>query len=185
MVSWPSFGRQESVHDYVGVLVPLERAHLYSYSSRGGKQEPQNEDAVLDDDIEARLNSVERRRSQDDDEDDLEMDEQKEEEDNEAQGMLRPREKSDSEYSIENLKAEMRQGTGGGGPHGRWTTYESKACNMENARMAFYTDDSSQIKTYEQGRSRYWHGFVQLAALCRLWVRMVCRQVSCQRLLPF
>lgn len=32
-------GRSESVHDYVGVLVSLEEAHLHSHSARTGKTE--------------------------------------------------------------------------------------------------------------------------------------------------
>lgn len=133
MVSWQfGFRRTESVHDYMGVLVPLNQAHLYSFSLREGRDDSAQSAPVLDEDIEARLNSVDERRSGEEDGENEDLEAQKYEENNEAQGMLQ-KPSSGSEYSVESLKAEMRQGTGGG-PNGRWTTYESELCQPMSKR---------------------------------------------------
>ena len=74
--------RTPSVHDYVGVLIPLEEAHLHSHSARSGRTEfevpPEDEhgDGVGKDD------------------------------ENEGAGMLEMRA---CEYSIEGLRREVRR----------------------------------------------------------------------------
>ncbi|KAH7026127.1 sugar transporter [Microdochium trichocladiopsis] len=99
------FGRQESVHDYAGVLVPLEEAHLHSHSARSGKsefEEPPNEydPAAVED---GSHDAVDK-----DDED-------------EGTGMLQM---SAAEYTIEGLRREIRRG----GERGhQWTSYELKS----------------------------------------------------------
>lgn len=84
-ISWRlGSGYVESVDDYIGVLVPLEEAHLYSQAakaksaSHGGKQEENEMD-------------------------DLEMKEERE-------GMLGG---DAAEYTIEGLRKEMREGRRG------------------------------------------------------------------------
>ncbi|KAK6843510.1 hypothetical protein PG987_004370 [Apiospora arundinis] len=100
--------RPESVHDYAGVLVPLEEAHLHSHSARSGRTE------------------FEERRHDEDDggadplmrEDDNEAD--KDRESGEGTGMLQM---SAAEYTIEGLRWELRQGE-----RGRvWSEYELKS----------------------------------------------------------
>lgn len=39
-------GHVESVDDYVGVLVPLEQAHLYNQSAKKATSQPQEDDEV-------------------------------------------------------------------------------------------------------------------------------------------
>ncbi|KAI1494979.1 sugar transporter [Biscogniauxia mediterranea] len=91
------FTRHESVHDYVGVLVPLEEAHLHGHSARTGKTE------------------FEERRSYDDDDEDAAKDDG---DHGESTGMLQM---SVAEYTIEGLRREVRKGE-----HGRrWSEYES------------------------------------------------------------
>jgi hypothetical protein len=107
--------RIESVHDYTGVLVPLEEAHLHSHSARSGRCEFEeagdgSEDGrgVGDDDETARLN----------DPDEAESDAGKDSE-NEDTGMLQM---DAAEYTIEGLRREVRKGE-----RGRvWTEYESE-----------------------------------------------------------
>lgn len=84
---WRGF-RTESVHDYVGVLIPLDEAHLHSHSARCGRTE--FEDAA--DDAESDLGEGGKDR------------------DDEGAGML---EMSAAEYSIEGLKREVRKGERG------------------------------------------------------------------------
>jgi hypothetical protein len=85
-------GRTESVHDYIGVLVPLEEAHLHSHSARTGKcefeeaREDENEDLVDGEGA-----------GKDGDQD-------------EGTGMLQM---SAAEYSIEGLRREVRKGERG------------------------------------------------------------------------
>lgn len=110
----------ETVDSYLGVLVPLEKAHEYSHSAKEGKTEFEESDYVVDEDIEARLSAADRHdRARTDEIDGL--DDGKEYDGNEAQGMLQT---DASEYTIEGLRAEMRKGQGGG-PHGTWTSFES------------------------------------------------------------
>ncbi|KAF7560491.1 hypothetical protein G7046_g3661 [Stylonectria norvegica] len=90
-------GKVESVDDYVGVLVPLEEAHLYSQTARSGKTEYE----ALDND-EA-----------------VEVSEEAKSMDSEREGMLQMKA---AEYSIEGLRRETREGRGG-----QWTTYEIKS----------------------------------------------------------
>jgi hypothetical protein len=81
--------RAESVHDYAGVLISLEEAHLHSYSARSGRteyEEPPDED--VDGDGAEGLKDAE----------------------NEATGMLEMRA---CEYSIEGLRREVRRGAKG------------------------------------------------------------------------
>ena len=97
-ISWHlGTGRVESVDDYTGVLVPLERAHLYSASARAGKTEfeaPHDDEEVLEDGDEPKPR------------------------DQENEGMLQM---NAAEYTIEGLRQETREGR-----RGQWTTYESK-----------------------------------------------------------
>ncbi|KAK9417946.1 putative Major facilitator superfamily (MFS) profile domain-containing protein [Seiridium unicorne] len=86
-------GRTESVHDYVGVLVPLEEAHLHSHSARTGKcefEEPRDEES------EGLVNDEEADKDGDH---------------GEGTGMLQM---SAAEYTIEGLKREVRKGERGG-----------------------------------------------------------------------
>ncbi|KAH8671033.1 sugar transporter [Xylariales sp. PMI_506] len=94
-------GRTESVHDYIGVLVPLEEAHLHSHSARCGRcefEEPR--DGSLGDG---------------DPEDEGDKDRS-----NEATGMLLM---DAAEYTIEGLRREVRKGEKGRG----WSEYELKS----------------------------------------------------------
>ncbi|KAI2473249.1 MFS general substrate transporter [Annulohypoxylon bovei var. microspora] len=97
--------RQESVHDYIGVLIPLEEAHLHSHSARSGRSEfeevrTSSDDPALDDD---------------DDEAGLPKDG-----DSEQAGMLQM---SAAEYTIEGLRREVRRGE----RRRQWTEYELKS----------------------------------------------------------
>lgn len=86
-ITWGlGLGRIESVDDYEGVLIPLEEAHLHSYSARTGRTEFEAP-AAGDDDEEA---------GKDDD--------------NETRGMLEMRA---AEYTIEGLRQETRKGRQG------------------------------------------------------------------------
>ncbi|KAI1389795.1 MFS general substrate transporter [Hypoxylon trugodes] len=103
-LSFPSFfGPRESVHDYVGVLVPLEEAHLHSHSARSGRSEFEEEEEE-----EAGTNS-------DDPDAGLPKDG-----DDENTGMLQM---SAAEYTIEGLRREVRKGQS----RGQWTEYELKS----------------------------------------------------------
>ena len=96
-------GRQpETVQSYVGVLIPLEQAHLHSHSARTGRTEFETLDEedtfqVGDDDDETGSAKGE---------------------DSERQGMLQMKA---AEYTIEGLRKETRKGR-----RGDWTVYESK-----------------------------------------------------------
>ncbi|KAI0442441.1 sugar transporter [Xylaria telfairii] len=107
------FARQESVHDYIGVLVPLEEAHFHSHSARCGKAEFE-----------------EARQGSDDGDGNADLDDDEDEEtalggsfknsDNEGQGMLQM---DVAEYTIEGLRRDVRKGE----PGRRWTEYELKS----------------------------------------------------------
>ncbi|KAI0470691.1 membrane transporter [Xylariaceae sp. FL0804] len=134
--------RPESVHDYVGVLVPLEQAHLHSHSARSGKTEYEegsengSEDGSGDDaaarprssNSGGRANHAKDRRGggggggagvvvddDDDDADDADLDLE------EGTGMLQM---SAAEYTIDGLRREVRSG---GEPGKRWSEYELKS----------------------------------------------------------
>ncbi|OAQ62062.1 sugar transporter [Pochonia chlamydosporia 170] len=92
--------RVESVHNYAGVLVPLEEAHLHSKSARSGRTEYESRAGGHDDDVEA-------------------SDAGDKNEDSERQGMLQM---EAAEYTIEGLRKETRQGR-----QGQWTEYEIKS----------------------------------------------------------
>ncbi|POR31849.1 Putative MFS-type transporter PB1E7.08c [Tolypocladium paradoxum] len=79
-------GRIESVHDYAGVLVPLEEAHLHSHSARTGRTEFESRHEDADGDVHGK------------------------DEDSERQGMLVM---DAAEYSIEGLRRETREGQRG------------------------------------------------------------------------
>ncbi|GFP56199.1 MFS siderochrome iron transporter 1 [Trichoderma asperellum] len=97
MVSWRfGLGRTESVDNYDGVLVPLEQAHLHSHSARVGRVEFEAQDESADD------------------EDDVGS-----AKDDRGEGMLLM---NAAEYTIEGLRAQMRQGK-----RGEWTDYEIKS----------------------------------------------------------
>lgn len=97
MVSWRfRLGRTESAENYDGVLVSLEEAHLHSHSARVGRVEFEAQDDSAGDD--------------DDDEGSVK--------DDQGEGMLLM---NAAEYTIEGLRAEMRQGK-----RGEWTDYESE-----------------------------------------------------------
>ncbi|KAI1502807.1 sugar transporter [Biscogniauxia marginata] len=109
------FTRKESVHDYVGVLVSLEEAHLHSHSARTGRTEfeerrSSGEDGYADagggDD-----------EDDDDDDDDAAKGRGR---DHESTGMLQM---SAAEYTIEGLRREVRKGE----PGQRLTEYELKS----------------------------------------------------------
>ncbi|KAL7824062.1 major facilitator superfamily domain-containing protein [Trichoderma gracile] len=100
VISWlAGLGRTESVDDYAGVLVSLEDAHLHSHSARVGRVEFEAQDD-----------------SPEEDDDDDEVDSAK---DDQGEGMLLM---NAAEYTIEGLRAEMRQGK-----RGKWTDYEIKS----------------------------------------------------------
>lgn len=147
-ISWRlGLGRTESVDDYLGVWVPLEEAHLYSYSAREGRAKFDERDHMMDQDMEAQLDRVENEERDGEDEDD---NAEGKDEDNEAQGMLARR---TAEYTIEGLRAEMRKGRGGG-PHGTWTTYESESSatipsGIQRVAVSVANSPNSQIKTHE------------------------------------
>lgn len=92
--------RVESVHNYAGVLVPLEEAHLHSKSARSGRTEYESRQDSHDDDVEA--GAAEGKNS-----------------DSETQGMLQM---EAAEYTIEGLRKETRRGR-----QGQWTEYEIKS----------------------------------------------------------
>ncbi|KAJ6443287.1 sugar transporter [Purpureocillium lavendulum] len=86
-LSWRlGLGRIESVHDYIGVLIPLEEAHRHSHSARIGRTE-----------FEPRHDAADAEGHGKD-------------EDSEAHGMLTM---DAAEYTIEGLRQETRQGRQG------------------------------------------------------------------------
>lgn len=95
-LSW-QFARHESVHNYAGVLVPLEEAHLHSHSARTGKTEFE----------ELPGEDVDGEEEDDDDEEDAIKDRE-----DESTGMLQM---SAAEYTIEGLRREVRKGGGRAG----------------------------------------------------------------------
>ncbi|KAI1331888.1 sugar transporter [Xylariaceae sp. FL0255] len=102
------FSRRESVQNYVGVLIPLEEAHLHSHSARCGKTEFEEEardgygNGQYDDDEETELGASSKHG------------------DNEGTGMLQM---DAAEYTIEGLRRDVRRGE----PGRRWTEYELKS----------------------------------------------------------
>lgn len=142
--SW-SFNRQESVHNYSGILVPLEEAHLHSHSARAGKsefEESPGEDA--DEDAEAY--------------DGLEADAVKDQE-NESTGMLQM---SAAEYTIDGLRREVRKGGGRAGH----SEYECKRPLHEpNITLGLNEPHAertrrSKIQAHKQGHTGHWDGSV-------------------------
>ncbi|KAG6259339.1 hypothetical protein E4U24_005940 [Claviceps purpurea] len=111
MMSLRAIGRRvESVHDYAGVLVPLEEAHLHGISARSDRtRSDSRRQGRRADDLESAATAA--------------AEEEEEEEmknaDSEAEAMLQMEE---AEYTIDGLRAEMRQGR-----QGRWTEYEVKS----------------------------------------------------------
>ncbi|KAI1817340.1 sugar transporter [Poronia punctata] len=96
------FARRESVSDYMGVLVPLQEAHLHSHSARCGKAEFEEDSQ---DDEETGLNDAFKNGVDDDEE---------------VTGMLQM---EVAEYSVEGLRRNVRKGEAGR----RWTEYELKS----------------------------------------------------------
>lgn len=139
----------ESTANYLGVVVPLEEAHLHSHSRRVGRTE------------------FEERPSPDgdgDDEDPLKDAE-------ESRGML---EMSAAEYTIEGLRKEVRRGRGEFSDYERaFMMLVSGGCHE-----MMLTPSNSQIQAHQQGHPGHWHGHVQLAALCAVRLWLVRRQVS-------
>ncbi|KAH8201927.1 hypothetical protein TruAng_003919 [Truncatella angustata] len=93
-------GRTESVHDYVGVLVSLEEAHLHSYSARIGRCE--FEEAPRDEESEALVDGVEEGGGGGGGKD--------ADDGVEGEGMLQM---SAAEYTIQGLRREVRKGDQG------------------------------------------------------------------------
>ncbi|KAG6175436.1 hypothetical protein E4U51_000075 [Claviceps purpurea] len=113
MMSLRAIGRRvESVHDYAGVLVPLEEAHLHGISARSDRtrSDSRRQDRRADD-----LESAATAAAEEEEEEEEEM----KNADSEAEAMLQMEE---AEYTIDGLRAEMRQGR-----QGRWTEYEVKS----------------------------------------------------------
>lgn len=106
--------RQESVHDYIGVLVPLEEAHLHSHSARSGRSEFE----------EVRTSSDDPATDDDEAESGLPKDG-----DSEQTGMLQM---SAAEYTIEGLRREVRRGE----RRHQWTEYECKFLSHQLAQNA-------------------------------------------------
>ncbi|KAI8633697.1 sugar transporter [Xylariaceae sp. FL1651] len=100
--------RRESVNDYIGVLVPLEEAHLHSHSARCGRTE-----------FEETRNSSGGANADFDDEE-TELGAAFKHGDNEDTGMLQM---DAAEYTIEGLRRDVRRGE----PGRRWTEYELKS----------------------------------------------------------
>ncbi|KAI1113017.1 sugar transporter [Nemania sp. NC0429] len=107
------FDRRESVHDYIGVLVPLEEAHLHSHSARCGKAEFE-EDRRSDDDVRANTGL------RGDDDEETALGTAFKNGDGEGDGMLQM---DAAEYTIEGLRRDVRKGE----PGRRWTEYELKS----------------------------------------------------------
>ncbi|KAI0114502.1 sugar transporter [Nemania sp. FL0031] len=105
--------RRESVNDYIGVLVPLEEAHLHSHSARCGKAEFEEDRRGFNDiNLDAHFGE--------DDDEETALGTAFKNGDNEGDGMLQMRA---AEYTIEGLRREVRRGE-----HGRrWTEYELKS----------------------------------------------------------
>lgn len=95
----PLRSRIESVHDYAGVQVPLEEAHLHSHSARTGRAEFEE---VRQDDDDERAAAAAAPGSSDDDAD--------KDPDHEGTGMLQM---SAAEYTIEGLRRAVRHGEKG------------------------------------------------------------------------
>ncbi|KAI1126325.1 sugar transporter [Nemania abortiva] len=105
--------RRESVNDYIGVLVPLEEAHLHSHSARCGKAEFE-EDRRGSDDINLNANFGE------DEDEETALGSAFKNSDNEGDGMLQM---NAAEYTVEGLRRDVRRGE----PGRRWTEYELKS----------------------------------------------------------
>lgn len=152
-------GRPESVHDYVGVLVPLEQAHLHSHSARTGKSE--FEEARDDEESEGLVDGEGAAKDG-------------EQGNEEETGMLQM---SAAEYTIEGLKKAVRKGE-----RGQSVTEYTRECRVRPASYAKWVKilmlGGSEIKTHEQGYSGHWDGKISVEFIYPLWFRMVCRQVS-------
>ncbi|KAI0474394.1 sugar transporter [Xylaria cf. heliscus] len=107
------FARRESVHDYIGVLVPLEEAHLHSHSARCGKAEFE-EDRSGSDDGHANAGF------DGDEDEETALGSSFKNSDNEGEGMLQM---DAAEYTVEGLRRDVRKGE----PGRRWTEYELKS----------------------------------------------------------
>ncbi|KAI5858186.1 MFS general substrate transporter [Durotheca rogersii] len=94
-----SLWRRESVYDYIGVLIPLEEAHLHSHSARSGRCEFE----------EARTSP-----------DGADADDPAPKDGDEDAGMLQM---SAAEYTIEGLRREVRRGE----RRRQWSEYELKS----------------------------------------------------------
>ncbi|KAI0858624.1 sugar transporter [Xylaria cubensis] len=105
------FARRESVHDYIGVLVPLEEAHFHSHSARCGKTEFEGRGSD-DGNTNADLNG--------DEDEETALGTSYKNSDNEGEGMLQM---DAAEYTIEGLRRDVRKGE----PGRRWTEYELKS----------------------------------------------------------
>ena len=120
------FARQESVHDYAGVLVPLEEAHLHSYSARCGKAEFEErrrgsgDDDVGVDNDDYNANAAGPNYHYDEDEETA-LGTAYKSGDHEGEGMLQM---DAAEYTIEGLRRDARKGE----PGRRWTEYECEFC---------------------------------------------------------
>lgn len=134
----------ESVDDYLGVVVPLEEAHLHSHSARIGRCEFE-----------------ERPGREDDDEDEEDGKDQ-----GESTGML---EMDAAEYTIEGLRKEVRRGG-----RGQWTEYECELLLFCLGWCGCVADEGSEIEAGEQGDPGHWDGAIQLAAVYPLRLWMVC-----------
>ncbi len=93
-LSWGN-GGYESVHNYAGVLIPLEEAHLHSHSARIGRTEFEE---IPDSAASADAFELESEAAKD--------------MDNESTGMLQM---SAAEYTMDGLRRETRRGGGRAG----------------------------------------------------------------------
>ncbi|TGJ82113.1 hypothetical protein E0Z10_g6656 [Xylaria hypoxylon] len=107
------FGRQESVNDYIGVLVPLEEAHLHSYSARCGQAE-------FEEDQQGSGNAHANTNLDYNEDEETALGAAFKSSDNEGEAMLQM---DAAEYTIEGLRQAVRKGE----PGRRWTEYELKS----------------------------------------------------------
>ncbi|KAI1173137.1 sugar transporter [Nemania sp. FL0916] len=108
------FARQESVNDYIGVLVPLEEAHLHSHSARCGKAEFEADHHDNPYDVDADADAAGR------EDEETALGASFKNGDHEGDGMLQM---DAAEYTIEGLRRDVRKGE----PGRRWTEYELKS----------------------------------------------------------
>ncbi len=151
MIPLPLPWRQtEAAADYSAVVVPLEEAHQHSHTYR----------QRLRGDADGRLDEGAFR-------DDGGLDKDPAEGDTTTMLMTST---APPEYSIEGLRREVRGGEKGE----RWTAYESELPRHLSGRKADLTGYDSEVSTHQQGDPGYWHGPVQLAAVCAVRVWLVC-----------